>query len=373
MQALNIFAGPAALQHIRTHGLLPQHVGAIAAAAGGPKGLMLLRMDRLLFGDWLKGSTQPVHLVGASIGAWRMATACLDNALAGFELLEQGYIHGEMKPRKVGGKWRLPHPADVSASFTRNLQACFGDKIETVLHHPRYRLHVFTSRGRHLLGRDTLWRSVPGYLAAYATNAVHRPALGGWLERVVFSSSAAGGTQPGPLPFDASDYRTRHVALTHSNFMPAMQASGSIPFVLQGVHDIPGAPRGAYWDGGLTDYHLHLRFFQGQAAPANGAAPLVLYPHFQQAVVPGWLDKQWRGRHRSTSALDHMVLLAPKPEWVANLPNAKLPDRNDFKTHMHDHDGRVAIWTQAVAASQQLADEFAQWLQKPDPSRVQAL
>ncbi|MBA3623611.1 MAG: hypothetical protein H0W48_03990 [Methylibium sp.] len=23
------------------------------------------------------------------------------------------------------------------------------------------------------------------------------------------------------------------------------------------MHDIPGAPPGAYWDGGITDYHLH--------------------------------------------------------------------------------------------------------------------
>lgn len=62
------------------------------------------------------------------------------------------------------------------------------------------------------------------------------------------------------LPFLTTDYRTRKVNLTLANFHLALQASCSIPFVLRAVHDIPGAPAGAYWDGGITDYHLHLNF-----------------------------------------------------------------------------------------------------------------
>lgn len=99
--------------------------------------------------------------------------------------------------------------------------------------------------------------------------------MGAWLERVVFSTRAAA------LPFASSDYRTRQVALSDANFREALQASCSIPFVLQAIHDIPGAPPGAYWDGGITDYHLHLNY-----AAAVGQKGLVLYPHFQQAVVP---------------------------------------------------------------------------------------
>ena len=48
-----------------------------------------------------------------------------------------------------------------------------------------------------------------------------------------------------------------------------MLASCSIPFWLDAVHDIPGAPRGAYWDGGITDYHLHLDY--GSTARATMA------------------------------------------------------------------------------------------------------
>ena len=99
----------------------------------------------------------------------------------------------------------------------------------------------------------------------------------------------------------------------------------------------------------------------------------MLYPHFQQAVVPGWLDKSWKKRHASTPALDSVLLLAPNPAWVATLPNGKLPDRHDFITYQFDNRQRIALWSAAVSASQQLADEFAQWLQHPDPSRIQPL
>ena len=94
-----------------------------------------------------------------------------------------------------------------------------------------------------------------------------RRALGVWLERVVFSSQIGDPRSAlAQLPFDGGDYPTRQVALTGSNFQAAVQASCSIPFVLQAVHDIAGAPLGAYWDGGVTDYHLHLNYAQAGSA-----------------------------------------------------------------------------------------------------------
>ena len=91
-----------------------------------------------------------------------------------------------------------------------------------------------------------------------------------------------------------------------ANLRPAILASCSIPFWLEAVHDIPGAPRGAYWDGGITDYHLHLDY-------GSLAEGLVLYPHFQSTVMPGWLDKALKHRHRATAHLDNVVLLSPRP------------------------------------------------------------
>ena len=361
MQALRIYAGPAAMRHIAQNGLQPQDVGVVPGAAGGPKGLILGPLDRFVFGDWLAQSSHEVHLVGASIGAWRMATACLNNPVAGFELLEHDYIRQDyaLKPGE-----KFPSADTVSEDFGRNLRSFYSGKVADVLSHPRYKLHIITSRGRHILRRERKVATPLGYLGAFLSNGIHRKAMGAWLERVVFSSQQAA------LPFDARDYRTRQIDLTEANFGPALQASCSIPFVLRAVEDIPGAPPGAYWDGGITDYHLHLNYPAVSKGPAKS---LVLYPHFQKSVVPGWLDKSLKWRHKSTPFLSNTVLLAPNPDWVKTLPNAKLPDRQDFAHYGADLQARIKAWSRAASQAQQLADELAAWLDKPDMGPVARL
>jgi len=348
MQALCIYAGPKALAHIRANGMKPEHIEVIPGAAGGPKGLILGPLDRFLFGEWLPQSTQAIDLVGASIGAWRMATACLNTPVPSLLRLEHDYIHQHYE---VPAGQKRPSPAQVSEAFGQSLQAFYGGRVNEVLNHPRYRLHVMTSRGKHLLQREHPVLTPLGYAGAYLSNLLQRRFMGAWLERVVFSSHA--------LPFHTNDFATQQVPLTAHNFMPALQASCAIPFVLQAVHGIPAAPSGAYWDGGITDYHLHLQY-----------KGLVLYPHFQRAVVPGWLDKALKWRHAATSFLDNTVVLAPHPDWVRTLPNGKLPDRTDFFRYGSDLSARVRVWQQAVAQSQQLADEWQAWLQHCDPSQV---
>ena len=352
MKALQIFAGPRALARVRERGLAPSDVRVIPAAAGGPKGLTLLPLDRFLFGEWLPQSAQPIDLIGASIGAWRMAAATLNDPAAALAALEDAYIrqHYEALP---GAK--APTRDHISERFADGIHAMFGGRVNEVLNHSRYRLHIVTSRGRHLLLRDTRARAPLGYAGAFLTNIASRKAMGAWLERAVFSANLA------PLPFAANDYRTRRYALSERNFADVVQASCSIPFVLNAVHDIHGAPPGAYWDGGITDYHLHLDYRPvGDATERDGG--VVLYPHFQRAVVPGWLDKSLKWRHRSTHFLDDVIVLAPNPEWVATLPNAKLPDRTDFTRYAHDLKGRIAVWQTAVAESERIRDEFAEWV-----------
>jgi hypothetical protein len=362
MKALQIFAGKRALTHLQNQGLQPAHVRAIPAAAGGPKGLTLLPLDRFLFGQWLPQSSHPVDLIGASIGAWRMAAAMLQQPAAALTALEQAYIHQQFD---IPPGRKTPTKTHISERFGEGIQAMFGGRESEVLAHSRYRLHVLTSRGRHLLRRDTRLRSPLGYAGAFFTNVASRKAMSAWIERAVFSS------QLSALPFAVDDYRTRRYALNRANFADVIQASCSIPFVLNAVHDIAGAARGAYWDGGITDYHLHLDYRTACEREPRG---VVLYPHFQRAVVPGWLDKSLKWRHHSTHFLDDVIVLAPHPEWVASLPNRKLPDRTDFTRYGPDLKSRVAVWQTAVAESTRLADEFAAWLDGGcDASAVGAL
>jgi hypothetical protein len=361
-RALRIHAGPRARRHIEREGLRPQDISVVPGAAGGPKGLILGPLDRFIFGRWLAQSSHPVHLVGASIGAWRMATACLDDCVGAFERLERDYIAQDyvIEPGR-----KTPTAKHVSERFAGNLAAFYGGRVEQVLRHPRYRVHIVTSRGRHLLSREHRLGTPLGYLGAYLCNGVHRRALGAWLERVVFSSGP--DAEALTLPFDEQDFGTRQVRLNDQNFQLALQASCSIPFVLQAVHDIPGAPPGAYWDGGITDYHLHLNY------AARHPQGLVLYPHFQKAVVPGWLDKAWRWRHGATAFLDNTIVLAPDPDWVRSLPHGKLPDRTDFPRYGTDLAVRVKVWQAAADASRRLADDFEDWLRTCDASRVEPL
>ena len=390
MKALRIYAGPRALQHLMQHGLQPRDVSVVPGAAGGPKGLILGPLDRFIFGQWLAYTQHPVHLVGASIGAWRLATACLNDPAEGFRRLEQDYIHQHyaLQPGQ-----KRPTADFVSEQFGQSLKTFYGGRVQEVLSHPRYRLHIITSRGRHVLGREHKWGTPLGYLGAFLTNGLRRKAMGAWLERVVFSGaeSALPGAPCTPLPFATNDYRTRQVLLDETNFSAALQASCSIPFVLRSVHNIPGAPTGAYWDGGITDYHLHLNYAtdliaasardhwsggQNDAKNSTFSASgggLVLYPHFQKSVVPGWLDKRLKWRHKATHFLDNMILLAPSTEWIKTLPNGKLPDRTDFTHYGSNLAARVKAWSAAVAASQQLADDLAQWLERPDAGQVSPL
>ena len=362
MKALQIFAGKRALAHLKSNGLSPADVRAIPAAAGGPKGLTLLPLDRFLFGVWLPQSSQPVELIGASIGAWRMAAAMLNDPAEALAVLEHAYIHQHFDV--LPGR-KAPTKEHISERFGEGIHAMFGKRESEVLNHARFRLHVLTSRGRHLLRRDTRVRSPLGYAGAFFTNVVSRKAMSAWIERAVFSS------HPSALPFAVNDYRTRRYHLSVANFADVVQASCSIPFVLNAVHDIAGAAPGAYWDGGITDYHLHLDYRAACEAEPKG---VVLYPHFQRAVVPGWLDKSLKWRHGSTHFLDDVIVLAPSANWVATLPNKKLPDRTDFTRYGRDLQARVAVWQTAVAESARLRDEFAEWLAAGcDPSRVAAL
>ena len=337
--------------------MLPQHVRVVAGAAGGPKGLILGALDRFIFGYWLTQSSQPVHLLGASIGAWRMSAACLGRPAAALARLEYDYIHQEYDTQSGRA---APTAEHVSQRFGEMIENFFRGHVREALAHPRYRLHLIASRGRHVLSRDTRTRLVLGYTGAVLANTLKRRWLGHWLERVVFSA------QKGALPFGAEDYPTLRCALTESNFEQVVLASCSIPFVLKAVTGIPGAPAGAYCDGGITDYHLHLDYNAG----SDG---IVLYPHFQKALVPGWLDKRLARRHRATHFLDDVLVLAPDPAWVRTLPNAKLPDRTDFPRYGKDLAARVAAWTSAARAGAVLQEEFADWLQRPEMGRVEPL
>ncbi len=353
---ISIRLGARARQRIAAEGLQAADIAIIPAAAGGPKGLILHGIDQWAFGEWLPGARRERRLIGASIGSWRMAAAAFHDPVAAHKRLAHHYIH-QTYPAKVDAAY-------VSRVCRDLLGEVLGDKANEPLSNPDYRLNVITMRGIGPLGRTNgqRWREIGGFLQAAGGNMLSRARLARSMERVVFHDSR---DNPAWLSEGFDRFASHFVALGENNLRDALLASGSIPLVLQAVNDIDGAPPGAYWDGGLVDYHLHLPY---QRDPG-----LVLYPHFTDHIVPGWLDKSMPWRRARGEALDNVVLVSPSASFVAKLPNGKLPDRTDFKRYGQDHQSRIRDWKYAVGESERMAEALARWAEKPDLTQAAAL
>lgn len=339
--SLIIRAGPRALAHIRTHGLRAQDIDIIPGAAGGPKALGLHGLDVALFGEWLPRALRVRHLIGSSIGAWRFASAMRHNPADALRHLAKVYI-AQHYPKPITKQYVTQYCQGMMAEL-------FDDAASDILGNPYYRLNILAVRGRGPLARETPRGTPAGFVAAALANSAGRAQLRHFFSRTLFYD----GREPLPIlhaaeSFDA--FHTDHVPLTPENLSPALLASGSIPLVLEGVTNIPGAPRGTYWDGGLIDYHIHW--------PYHRAKGLVLYPHFTDKIIPGWLDKSLPWRTARGEWLDNVVLVSPSPQYLARLPFGKLPDRNDFKKMIADPAARMRYWRTAVAESERLGDDF---------------
>ena len=362
--ALQIHAGKTALAHIREHGLQARDIAVIPAAAGGPKGLILQALDQWIFGEWLPTAPRERSLIGASIGAWRMAAASHADPVAAFKKLGNLYC-GQRYPAKPG-------PARVTEEIRGLLQDFIAAHEHEIVAHPQHRLHLLTVRGHGLLrAPQSELASKLGFTVAALANLGSRDALARHIDRVVI------GDQRDTLTWmkEKFDGFTTHFAtLTADNLLPALLASGTLPLIMQPVRHIAEAPRGTYWDGGIIDYHLA---FPYSRLNDQGQGNLVLYPHFTDHIIPGWLDKTlpWRraGRGKHAHWLDNVIMISPSPAFVRTLPRAKLPDRKDFFHYGTNHDERIRNWKIAMAESERMRDAFAAFVAKPDLSIVKPL
>ena len=92
--ALTLRAGPDALRLVRERGLRAQDIDILPGASGGAKWLALAGLDRYLFGTLLaEPRTRPLHLIGSSIGSWRMACLAQRDPVAALARGHHAYIY----------------------------------------------------------------------------------------------------------------------------------------------------------------------------------------------------------------------------------------------------------------------------------------
>ena len=334
--ALQFKAGPAAYADIKKRGFAIDRVGTLAGASGGAKWLVLSQLDRVLVERVLPALAGPVHLVGSSIGAWRFACYAQAEPLAAIERFERAYLEQSYSEK--------PDTDEITRKSIEILDEMLGpDGAAQALAHPYCRLHIMTVLCGRLTASDRRWLLASGMLLAAASNALSRRSLGRFFSRALFFDQ-----RDLPPFYNAAGFPLEHVPLTAANLPKAVLASGSIPLVLNGVTNIPDAPPGTYRDGGVIDYHLDL--------PLSDPDRLTLFPHFFDRLIPGWFDKRLPYRRHSREALDRTVLICPSPEFIAKLPNGKVPDRYDFVNFTPEV--REKNWRLAVAACRELGDEL---------------
>ncbi len=345
--SLTVLAGDRAYRKIRDQGLRKEDVRIVAGAAGGPKWLVLNGLDRAIFFYWLQDNKRekPLFLIGSSIGTWRFAAIAQRHAEKAYNGFEDVYIHQRYTHR--------PTPKEVSEEARRMLSLYMGQQgIKDILSHPYMRLNIMTTLSRPIVSMKNTKALWPPVILAAILNSFNRKSLGLFFERTLFYDR-----RDRPPFFSMSGFPINRIPLSEENVRPAILASGSIPIVMNGIKDIPGAPPGVYRDGGIIDYHLDIPFTKDDDS-------IVLFPHYMDRIIPGWFDKPLNYRRPNPSNMENVILLCPSRDFVERLPYSRIPTRDDFKIFKGRDKQRITYWKKVVAESNRLGDEFLDMVEK---------
>ena len=342
---LQILAGKKALAEIKQHGLRPERIKLMVGASGGPKWLMLSRLDQYLSEHFLPRATQPISLLGSSIGSWRMACYAQQDPLAVFKEFEQLYLHQRYSEKLAA--------TEITAYIDKVLSQLFTPKrAQYIVANPIRKLHIVAVRNRKLLNGRSRFAQGVGLLSAASGNLFSSKIVEALYPRVIISPNESTAPYAG---------KPETIELTAANLAESLVASGAIPMVMEPAK-VSGGKNRWYWDGGLVDYHF--------AGPFNAEDGLVFYPHFFPKITPGWLDKGIPWRKAKADNYDNVVMLAPSKSFIASLPYGKIPDRKDFE-NLSD-EAREKSWATVLEATDRLVNELHNALEK-DGARSAAM
>jgi hypothetical protein len=351
---LKVYAGREAYAHIQKKGLKADDIAVLLGASSGPKWLVLQGIDQFLLAEFFKDRTKALHLLGTSAGAWRMASYALSDSetdpLAAHKRFTEAYVE-QCYPEK-------PTAQQVLDGCREVVRALLGDtEPEAMLKHSFARMNLITTQCHGLTQLKPKAAKLLGFTLAALMNRISRKTLGKQFSRVLMHHPD-GGIPLGEL----DDLPSRLAPLSVQNLEDAILSTGSIPLIIEGVHDVAG--KGVYQDGGITDYGFDLPIL-----PEDG---FVLYPHFAKYPVPGWFDKGWISqakpwRTASSKNYSKTIMLVPSDDFIAALPYGKIPDRHDF-LKLSDQ-ARIQYWRKTIELTQLLAEDLAHmdWQGRVEP------
>lgn len=316
----------------------PKRIGVLAGPAGGPKWFVSVGFDRMLMESrFLQRHGGKVLLAGSSAGAWRCLAMACKNPMDAYEKLRIAYSRNVFTAADT--------PATLSEALRGNVEAFLTDAdVEHILTHPVYDLAVHAVRAKGPAASERPRLQGVALIAAAAMNAVTSKAMDLFFQRIVFFSGRE-------APDFVRSFNGRAVKLDKHNMRHAALATGSLPYIIRGVRDIPAAPRGIYRDGGIVDYQLNQDY-------CPGPGRITLFFHYQERIVPGWFDKHVKWRNPPSGSLDQVLQVYPGADFLKLLPDGRLPDRQDFVTFVNDPAERIRRWDLASELSEIIGREF---------------
>ncbi len=293
-----------------------------------------------------------------------MATACLNDNVAALEQLERDYIaqHFELPPGQ-----KRPSADQVSGQFRHNLQAVFRRSGGRGAEAPALPVaHPDLARPGLAGPRWTLAHAAG--LCRGLCRQCGAPQGAGWLAGPGGVFQRAGRRRCGALPFDTGDFRSHQAELSRQQLHGC--AAGQL------LHSVCAAP------GARHRRRARAAPIGMAASPTTTCTCGTACPRRRRWCCTRISSARWcrAGSTRpgsaatlSSPALDNMLVLAPDPAWVRRLPNGACPTAPISPATARIWPGASGSGTGATSAAQQLADEFAQWLEKPDLSQIEPL
>lgn len=338
--SISVYAGKTALAAIKEKGLSSDLIQVMAGASGGPKWFTLFGLDKYIFGEFFKDRTKPIHTIGSSAGAWRMACFAQKDPIAAITRLANYYSNEQYSEK--------PTVDEISDKALVLLDNFLGDSgAKEIIENPIIQSHFIVARTKGLAKSENKKLQMAGLIAAASINAISKNWLHLFFERFVFyRPNNRAGINDSYFDYDVQN--TQYAILNEKNVAQVLLASGAIPMVLRGIKNIDGVSNGVYRDGGIIDYHLDIDF---------GKKDLVLYPHFFPVIKPGWFDKGLSYRHANPNNFDNVVMITPSVEHIASLPYGKISDRNDFANL--DTNTRIKYWQTVLSESERMAEDFS--------------